>query len=274
MIDLSDPLAVLSLTAVISGVGVLITGFEWIAIHKEYRNPGLYSWEVRRIRGGFALTGFGRELCERLYQYPNVLILPVLQILGACIIFLSWKNRVPMSIGCGIAGIGCIAFSLRGSSGYTGADQFLKINLVAVALALASESASLWWIALIFIVCQLLVAYTTPGILRLGRRSWYDGTALRRILRQRTYGAYWIWILVARWPIVAKVLSVSIVLFECGFLLSILLPHPVLEIFLICGLVFHAFNAIVMGLNTFFWAFVGAYPAVLSVGSIVERMLY
>ena len=55
--------------------------------------------------------------------------------------------------------------------------------------------------------------------------------------------------------------AIGIVLFESFFGISIFLPIELLLIFLCIGFIFHLGNAVVMGLNTFLWAFVGSYPA-------------
>jgi hypothetical protein len=59
------------------------------------------------------------------------------------------------------------------------------------------------------------------------------------------------------------VLSLAVVGWECLFPLAFLLPWPYGIGFLAAGALFHAANAILMGLNTLFLSFLATYPALL-----------
>ena len=54
----------------------------------------------------------------------------------------------------------------------------------------------------------------------------------------------------------------TIVVTEALFPLVLLVPHSIGLYFLVGGALFHASCAFVMGLNSFFWAFVATYPAI------------
>lgn len=49
--------------------------------------------------------------------------------------------------------------------------------------------------------------------------------------------------------------------FEILFPLALIAPAPVLVVFLVAGALFHFGTAVAMGLNVFFWAFVGTDTA-------------
>jgi hypothetical protein len=48
---------------------------------------------------------------------------------------------------------------------------------------------------------------------------------------------------------------------ECGFPLVLVASRPLRRAMLAGGLLFHAAVALLMNLNTFFWSFAAAYPA-------------
>jgi hypothetical protein len=64
-------------------------------------------------------------------------------------------------------------------------------------------------------------------------------------------------------PRLAQLSCWAVIVFECGFPLAVLLGSPYLEAFFSAGLAFHALTALVMGLNSFFFAFVATYPCVV-----------
>jgi hypothetical protein len=52
-------------------------------------------------------------------------------------------------------------------------------------------------------------------------------------------------------------------LFECTFPLALISGGTGFAVFAVIGLLFHVLSAMTMGLNTFVWAFVATYPAIL-----------
>ena len=58
-------------------------------------------------------------------------------------------------------------------------------------------------------------------------------------------------------------LSWSVILFETLFPLALIVPQGLLIVVLGGGLIFHLSTAILMGLNTFVWSFVAAYPSLI-----------
>jgi hypothetical protein len=58
-------------------------------------------------------------------------------------------------------------------------------------------------------------------------------------------------------------LRLDVVAAEVAFPLALPLGYPYGLVLLGWGVVFHAANALVMGINSFFWSFVATYPAIL-----------
>lgn len=60
-----------------------------------------------------------------------------------------------------------------------------------------------------------------------------------------------------------RILSLTVILFECLFPLVLILPKEFVLAFITMGFLFHLGTAIIMGLNSFWFSFVCFYPAVI-----------
>jgi hypothetical protein len=162
------------------------------------------------------------------------------------------------------------AVHLRLRYGTEGADQMTAIVIGALALrALAPYDPVVARGALWFIALQGSIAYLTAGVAKAHIPGWRDGSHVAGLLRTRSYGHPW---LAARLgsPRTARMLSWLLIVWESTFPLA--LVHPVLAgAYCAIGVLFHAANALLLGLNLFVWAFLATYPAVLSCASDVVR---
>jgi hypothetical protein len=68
---------------------------------------------------------------------------------------------------------------------------------------------------------------------------------------------------------VGRLLSLGVIALELAVPLSLVLPAPFAEILLAGVLAFHLLAAVTMGLNTFVWAYVATYPAILHVRDLL-----
>ena len=119
---------------------------------------------------------------------------------------------------------------------------------------------AIWYIAL-----QSCLSYFTSGIAKALSPVWRKGNNVFRIFNTRTYGYEPAARLFLNRPRLTRVADWSAFTVEMAFPLSVLLGYPAAMLFILWGVTFHAMNALVMGLNSFFWAFVATYPAILYV---------
>jgi hypothetical protein len=152
--------------------------------------------------------------------------------------------------------------SLRAPFGLEGAEQMILIVLATLVIASFAPAnhkvqlACLWFIAL-----QSCLAYVTAGIAKARKEAWRDGAFLASYLRTDSYSRP----ILSRLRMTSRIirpLSIAVIGFECGFILSLTGPRTAMVI-LAAGVLFHLVNAMVTGLNIFVWAFVSTYPAVL-----------
>lgn len=167
---------------------------------------------------------------------------------------------------------------LRVPFGLDGSDQMLL--LIFVALFLQSSfpddaivtNACLWFIAL-----QACLSYTTAGIAKLVSPVWRSGDAMFLITNTQSYGTRAISALLLEYPVLSSLMAWIVITFECVFPLALVLGIPGCFAILTWGVLFHVGNGLLMGLNTFIWAFLATYPAIvycsLQVQGVIEKVL-
>jgi hypothetical protein len=253
----------LQVIALTSSLSVLLSASESLSLRAQFKEQGLFSWRIQRTRGSSLLRSRLLPLYDRIFDYPGVLWLFALQIISALLIPFGFPHRPFFATDCALIAAVTIVLSIRGNDGRTGADQMAKITFCSLALALTTSNIVVWRGELVFLTGQLMLSYATSGYLRIAEPSWRDGTALLLVLRQRTYGNRWCWELLRSRPPLLRCVSMSVLLFECLIPISVFLPLKGLVIFVLFGALFHILNAFIIGLNTFLWAYLGLYPALV-----------
>lgn len=271
--NFQDPFAFLILTAVIAGIGVLISSSETIAIREHYQSDGLFSWEIKRVRSSRMGRGPLLYVADTLLHYPNVLVLVGIRIIAVLLIGIFLVNRQYLIVPVAVIAVTSALLGVRGKEGRNGADQMSALIFTSLFLSLLSDRALVWKAELWFLALQLNLAYLTSGILKLRKRGWWDGSYLLLAMRTRLYGNEFVWRTFRRQPRLLKVTSIAVLLFECGFFVTLLLPLQYSWPILLAGILFHAGNAAVMGLNTFVWSYLALYPAAVYCGNSVWEMV-
>jgi len=108
--------------------------------------------------------------------------------------------------------------------------------------------------------CYVMVAFETGDT---SARGWREGTFLPAIFQTAIYGHRRLGRLLSVRPALSSMLSRAVIAWECSFPLVLVAPPSVVAPVLLMGVAFHAVNAYLMGLNTFFWSFAATYPAIL-----------
>ncbi len=263
MIDwVGDPSAALGLTERIAAVGALLATAELLARPRTLRADGLLSWPVARLRSATLAVGPTADVLDRLFATPGVYVLCSGRALGAALIILAPTGSIVSTGGLLLAALASLLLMLRTSYGNDGADQMLLLVLVPSAIVRMIGTQQAIEYALWFIALQCCLAYVTSGLGKLGGRSWPDGTGIIGILNTKTYGMRRVAVVLEQRRWVAVMLSWSVILSEVSFPLVLVAPDPWVPFMLAGGLAFHVVSAVVMGLNSFVWAFGATYPAI------------
>jgi hypothetical protein len=252
------------LIVILASVGVLIASVEFLTLKREFEDDGLFSWDVLRTVSTATLS-VGTGTARHLIAHPSFVSAVTGVRALAALLLMFFSNNHALSTACVLAIIAIsIVMFWRAPLGLDGSDQMSLITFVAVAIYklfprdVHVAQASLWFIAI-----QGCLAYFVAGIAKVISPVWRSGEAVRRVLSTRTYGSSTSASLVSGRDGVCVALSWSLILFECTFPLALAFGKTGFSVFALLGISFHIANAVIMGLNTFVWAFVAIYPAIL-----------
>jgi hypothetical protein len=252
------------LTALIIGVGALVSTLELLASHRAYLPQGMFSWNLVRRRRMVSSRRWLQRGLAPLFDLPGVLFLLGLRLAAAGgivvgVVAFGTLPAVPVLLLLATT----LLVNLRHPYGMDGADQMSSIVVVVLALHVATPKnqfvaqEGLWFLAL-----QLSLSYFTAGVAKVFSPKWRSGTAVIEVLSTVSYGRADLKRLLQAVPVLSQALNYGVVVFECVFPVVLILGGPTTPVFLVGGVLLHAAIAMSMGLNTFFWAFVATYPSV------------
>jgi hypothetical protein len=263
MTSFSDPHVIAALVAKLAAVSILISNVEYLFARRILTDGGILSWPVASLRHAWLISGWTGRLLGSLLAYPNVLVL-----IGCRVALAAFVLVAPLSLTCTPwillpLSFVTVAFYMRSNYGLDGADQMAwiivaSLTLVSVAPGRSVIVAGLWFIAL-----QSCLSYVVAGIAKASARGWREGTFLPAIFQTAIYGHRRLGRLLSVRPALSSMLSRAVIAWECSFPLVLVAPPSVVAPVLLMGVAFHAVNAYLMGLNTFFWSFAATYPAIL-----------
>jgi|SRR5271166_3761434 len=255
------------------GVSLLLGCLEDLAGSRNFKPDGLFSWKVFSTQYAEANAPIIRTVLDRLFGYRGVCVLLYCELAAIFVILVPYLPLsyylVPVAVVLAIK----LALAYRCGYGSDGSDQMeimVLVGLLSTLCLLSSKAAQLgiWFIAL-----QSALAYLASGISKLFSKSWMTGEAAFKIFNTYTYGIAPVASFFKHVTIASAPACWSIIAYECSFPLSLFAPLSIVWTILILGVLFHAFNALVMGLNKFFWAFVSTYPAIVYCNQEMVRWL-
>jgi hypothetical protein len=263
--SLRNPETAAFLIALVACTGSLISTLEWLANRRQLQPGGLFSWSVVSSRQGILATGLGRRLVGGVLQYrPFCAVLLIRTFALAALPALVWLGTRVSIVACLCVIVGtALLMSLRSPFGMDGSDQMAVQVFGALLLGYSAGSTLSLQIAIWYIAIQAALSYFVSGIAKALSPVWRrgDGTVFR-IFNTRTYGYEPVARALLHRPRLMKLVDWSAFTIEMLFPVGIVVGLPAVILFLVWGVTFHAMNALVMGLNSFFWAFVATYPAV------------
>lgn len=270
-----DPIVVLRACIAICCIGGVIATLEFVRVLPAFGAAGLYSWRilgpeqfgrmgVARYAG--ALAGFGTQRVAAMLiaaRGVGFVMLPFLL-----------PGSVPFAFVAAMLCLASLLFTWRRFIGDDGSDQMTSILLTSVALAALFDGGPRGFaLCLWFLTFQACLSYVAAGVAKALSTEWRDGSAIFKIFNTETYGLRPVagWLL--RFPVLGKVAAWSVIAVECLFPLALVAPEPVTFSIIGLGLLFHVLCAVIMGLNSFLWAFAATYPAILYTRHDVRALL-
>jgi hypothetical protein len=261
-VHVPDPDQALSLAVMLACVARLVSLVELALIRHEFRGGGLLDWDVlglmnlpTRTELMFRLRCLYRRLGRR--GFSAILVLDAL----VCAATLAMPAS-PWLIGA-VAALQ-LALLKRLHLSVDGSDQMILLVLVAALIARVDGSAIAARAAVTFLAAEVCLAYLVAGLYKAVSTYWQSGAALVLITRTRVFGHGAFARTLDRHPTLAHLMTAGVFVWECCFSVVLVAPLPVAIAILAIGVAFHVGCAFVMGLNTFVWAFVASYPALLT----------
>jgi hypothetical protein len=265
-----DPTDTLFWCGAIVGIAVAIASLETLFSWRNYTAGAIF--DGRELARLTVLDGSpaARRLLGWLFTAPALVALTTLRLLCGVVLLIPVISSPMRALAAGTAFLVGGVLTWRNRFGTDGSDQMVSIVLAGVAIgSLFPPSDLTVRVAIGFIAIQACLAYGVAGIAKALSPAWRSGTVIRGIMATETWGSrpFADWLTSSRaaslfvcWLVIAA---------ECTFPAVVIAPPWLAVALLGWGLTFHVMCAMTMGLNTFVWAFVAAYPAILFMRGIL-----
>jgi hypothetical protein len=253
-------LGALDATVRLAAVGVGLTALELITDRQAFRARGPFSAGVvatMQAAPAWSLVG-----------PVGVVAVALVQVVVAAALVVHGPLTPVGQVALVVATVTSVALRWRRGLGSDGAEQLTIIILVAACLAVlpvvSTERSAL---AVAFLAAQASLAYVTAGVAKLVSPVWRGGDALAGILATYGHGHAWAEHVLKAHPMTGLILGWGVMLFEVAFPFLLLGPDEVALAAALLGLGFHLGCAVLMGLNSFAWAFPATYACLFAVRS-------
>ncbi len=143
-----------------------------------------------------------------------------------------------------------------------GSDKMALLGLTCLAAAHLAPSPFWAELALAYLAAQLTLSYLVSGWVKLCNPDWRSGQALSDVFAFSAYPVSENLRALASRRAILKTGSWAVIALEVLFPLSLALSAT-LYVALGFAATFHLANALLFGLNRFFWIWLSAYPALI-----------
>lgn len=270
-----DYTACLWLSVLLVCIGVAIDTLEYLAVAPHYSSGGIYSGRIIRTRYRHAPARMFSGVHERLFGEPAFRFLLIVRLSFVGLLFVPAGSDYYYA-GCLFVIMATGFFtSYRSIYGGDGSNQMQNVVLFGVVASLLIDPASgLRMVGVWFVVLQSCLSYSASGWSKISSPVWRGGDAVFLIFNTATYGRRPVALFLNGKKRLQKFLSWSVMIFEIVFPVVLILPPKGALLLLFIGLSFHLGNAVIMGLNTFFWSFFATYPLVMVVNKDLRGYLF
>lgn len=248
----------------IASFGLSIATLELLFNWRHLRDEGLFGWRVLGSRTLLVSSPARERIATAVLGFPGIVVLLCVRLVALAGLLIPALRHAASPFLLGLVVAISLLINYRHAWGQDGSDNMFTVVFVSLLPAAAfPDRSGVVDLCLGFLAFQACLSYSAAGIVKIAGPAWRTGKAVAAIFGTRSYGHPGVAAFLQRQPAFAAVLTWSVVAVETLFPLALILPAPYVHIFLLWGVAFHASNAAIMGLNTFFWAFIATYPAIL-----------
>lgn len=275
MIDISH--LTVALITIIASLGLALSAAEELVMRSVYADGGLLSWTVLRVNRRHTGSPLDR-VRDRLFRPRGFAALLAAKLCAAIVLSVIVLTLPDARLLTGVLTAFVLVLLLlvkaRTSYGLDGADHMYIVVFLGLAVFGLMPAGSLASLAgILYIAAQSGISYLIAGLAKLRGSSWRDGTAIGGILTTRIYGFPAAAALLQGRPLLGRLMCWSVIGFELTFIAALVVDPRLMWGMLAVGLLFHASTAVLMGLNSFFFAFASTYPAVVVANELVHRVI-
>lgn len=270
----TEPRTYIVVIATLACLGASVSTLEWLHCRDQLKDDGLFSWTVIGSRNATLSSGLLGRCCDRLLSFRPFVVVLIVRFVTLLALPISLEAHRGSIAALTIVILSSLLLHLRSPWGMDGSDQMLTQVFGALFLSELAGSPLAYKACLWYIAGQSCLSYLTAGVAKAWSPHWHGTNAVFAIFNTRTYGYEPAARFLLRRPRVTKVLTWGAVVMECAFSLALIVGFPGSLIFVAWGFSFHVMNAVVMGLNSFFWAFVSTYPAVIYCSLVFKHLAY
>jgi len=256
-----------SIIVLLFTIGLVISSVEFLYILPHFHVQGVYSWRVlateQRQRLGWMSS---HQMVKWLGDTRLLTGLLGIRLASPIVLLFLHPQTGPFAVVSGLLLLTMLAFTLRRYIGDDGSDQMNGIiTMVLFLCAGLGRDERLLYVGLYFLAFQACLSYLAAGVAKALSPEWRDGSAIFKIFNTEAYGIRPVATWLAGKRALQWILAWSVIVVECFFPLVVVLPLPLAALLLTWGVVFHVLCAVIMGLNSFLWAFTATYPAIVFV---------
>jgi hypothetical protein len=250
-------------TTRLAGLCAAYMSVEVLVDRQHYADHGLLGWPVMRSRHRALVASAMAPVASALLRYPVFLAMMGARLAAGLVLATMAPSGDLRTALLALTLVANLLFQLRTAFGTDGADQMNTLTLGALVVDAVSNSPLVRAAALWFQALQLVLSYFIAGVAKLRGEEWRQGRAPTLIFSTRMYGVppFGRWL--GQHPRVSWLMAWIVIVTETSYPLVFVAPPSLAMAIMAGGLGFHVFTAFAMGLNTFFWAFTAAYPALI-----------
>lgn len=244
-------------TARLLGFALLLQSIELLQLRRAFVDSAVFAWSILRQEQR-AFPAPLRALFVLILPYGPFVGLLWLRVVLSLLLTLGLLWTAPLLLVTQLLVCARFRGTFNGGSDYMSVVVLLGLSgatLFSASMALAKAS-------LAYVCVQLVFSYFIAGVVKCVRPEWRSGDALTTLLASKRYGVSWLATSLVEPAELTKLASLAVLSFECTFPVALLSPRLAL-IWLGAGALFHAANALIFGLNRFFFAWIAAYPSLI-----------
>lgn len=249
-----DVVTTLETTARILAVLAIIQSIEFLLLSRVTDDQGVWRWKDV----GSELAG-GSDVFEKLLGFflaaTPFKILNILRVIISVSVLFE-----PSALGLVFLFFFHLLTLLRWFGTFNGGSDAMNLLLLWTTGLGLFFPETLGAVCLWYISFQLCFSYFRAGLVKVRNLKWRSGQALGEFLNSPHYERTRISLCLARPGMARRLASWLIMIFEITYPIAVLNSSLAVS-YIALGLIFHLLNVYFFGLNRFFFAWLGAYPA-------------